>query len=897
MGRLKQLFSRHRRYDELSQSIREHLDEKIADLMDGGMPREQAEQAARREFGNMTLIEERSREVWQWPWLESILADLRLILRRLDKLPGFTATILLTLAIGIGANIAVFSVVNRVLLEPLPYPHSGQLVALRLNAPGAGGLADFSSGLQLSPSMYLTFSEHSQTFQSMGIRTPGMANVTGVAQPEQVRSAIVSDGILQTLEVAPVLGHWFSQADQDPHGRKTIMLSYGYWQRRFGGQRDVIGRILHVDSQAREIVGVMPRGFRMVDQDFDLLIPMAVDRVHERLAPFCCNAIGRLRPGVSLAQADADIARLIPVWMDSWTNGPGTNSHYYRIWRIMPDFRPLKQQVIGNVSNVLWVVMATVGLVLLIACTNIANLLLVRAESRQHELSIRAALGAGRRRIARELLLESVVLGLAGGALAVGVAWAGLRLLAAAGPANLPRLSEIALDARSLVFTLLLSVFSGLLFGCIPVWKYTRARASLTVGGASRAATGGQSRQRFRKALVIAQTAMALVLLVSAMLMIRTFAALRNVQPGFYDPAQIQTMRITIPPSLIPNPQMVTRMQNEIANRIAAIPGVTAAGFAGAVPMDAIDPNWDLIFAEGQNYDGGQPPLRLYNYVSPGYFHAMGTRLVAGRDFTWTDIYGLRQMVMVSENFARATWGSAGGAIGKRVREFSSAPWQQVIGVVEDVRQHGVDKKAPAIIYWPALRGAPYLPKPTLFGPNSATFVIRSSRAGHQDFISGLQKAVWSVNADLPVASVRTMQDISSRSMARTSFTMVMLAIGGSMALALSIIGIYGVISWSVAERTREIGIRLALGAQRDALRWMFVRSALAMTAAGMGMGLIAATLLTQLMRSLLFGINPLDPFTYVTVPIILAAVALPASYIPARRAAAVDPIQSLRSE
>jgi predicted permease len=641
----------------------------------------------------------------------------------------------------------------------------------------------------------------------------------------------------------------------------------------------------------------MPRGFRMVDQDFDVLIPMAVDRIHEKLAPFCCDAIGRLKPGVSLAQADADIARLIPVWMDSWTNGPGTDPQYYKIWRITPDFRPLKQRVIGNVSSILWVVMATVGLVLLIACTNIANLLLVRAESRQHELSIRTALGAGRRRIARELLLESVVLGLAGGVLAVGVAGAGLRLLADAGPSNLPRLSEIALDARSLGFTLLLSVLSGLLFGCIPVWRYTRARASLTMGGTSRTATGGRSHRRFRNALVIAQTAMALVLLVSALLMIRTFAALRDVQPGFYDPAQIQTMRITIPASLIPNPEQAGRTKNEIAHRIAAIPGVTAAGFGAAAPMDGIDPNWDLIYVEGKNYDGGQPPLRFFNYISPGYLHAMGTRLVAGRAFTWTDIYGGRQMVLVSENFARDTWGSAAAAIGKRVRTFHTAPWQQVIGVVENVRQHGLDEAAPAIIYWPALLEDPSAPKPAFWGPNSVTFVIRSSRAGHQEFISALQQAVWSVNADLPVASVRTMQDISNRSMARTSFTLAMLAIGGSMGLALSIVGIYGVISWSVAERRREIGIRLALGAQRDALRWMFVRSALAMTAAGVGMGLAAATLLMRLMRSLLYGVSPLDPLTYVAVPVILAAAALLASYIPARRAAAVDPIQSLRSE
>jgi predicted permease len=897
MSVFNRLFSRRRRFDDLSASIQEHLEERTDELMEEGIPRQQAEQKARREFGNPTLIEQRSREEWQWSWLESLLTDLKQTLRRLARSPGFTAVILLTLAIGIGANTAVFSVVNRVLLQPLPYPDSGRLVALWLDAPGAPGMASFSSGLQLSPSMYLTFSDHNQTFQSMGIWAPGTANITGVAQPEQVSAVSISDGILQSLEVPALHGRWFSQADQDPRGSRTIMLGYGYWQRRFGGDPAVIGRIVQVDAQPREIVGIMPRGFRLADQNFDLLIPMALDRTNQKLAPFGFNGIGRLKPGVTLAQADADIARLIPVWMDSWSNGPGTNPHYYKVWLINPVFRSLKQQVIGNVSSVLWVVMATIGLVLLIACTNIANLLLVRAESRQHELSIRAALGAGRARIARELLVESTALGLAGGALAVGIAIAGLRLLLAAGPANLPRLSEISFDTRSLAFTLLLSVFSGLFFGCIPVWKYVRNRTSLTLGGSGRTATAGRARQRSRNALVIAQTAMALVLLVSALLMIRTFAALRHVEPGFSDPAQVQTVSISIPASLVSDPLRITRTQNDIAEKFAAIPGVAAVGFAGAVPMDGNDPNWDEIRVEGKDYGGAPPPLRMFNYVSPGYFHAMGTRLVAGRDFTWSDIYNLTPMVMVSEGFARESWGSAPAAVGKRIHQFGSSPWQQVIGVVEDVRVHGVDEKAPAIIYWPAMLKDPYTHTPTVDGPSSVTFAIHTSRAGHQDFIDRLQQAVGSVNGELPLASVRTMQDLYGQSMERTSFTLVMLAIAGSMALALSIIGIYGVISYAVSQRTREIGIRLALGAQRKTLSWMFVRSALAMTGTGMAIGLVAAVLLMQLMKTLLFGISPLDPLTYVTVPFILAIAASLASYLPARRAAAVDPVQTLRAE
>jgi predicted permease len=894
---LPQFLSRRRRYEDISISIQEHIEERIEELMADGISRKQAEQTARREFGNVTLLEQRSREVWQWPAFESILADLKFAFRRLGKSPGFTATVLLTLTIGIGANTTVFTVVNGVLMKPLPYPDSGQLVSLWLNAPGAGGLASFSNGLQLSPSMYFTFSEQNRTFQSMGIWTPSTASVTGVAEPEEVRTEMISDGVLQTLDVPPAVGRWLAQADQDPHGGKTVVLSYGYWQRRFGGDRSVIGRAIQVDAQTREIVGVMPRGFRLVDRDFDLLVPLALDRANQTLAGFGYYGIARLKPGIQIAQADADIGRLIAVWMDSWSNGPGTNPHYYERWRITPGFRSLKQQVIGSISGVLWVVMATVGLVMLIACTNVANLLLVRAESRHQELSIRAALGAGRMRIARELLIESVSLGLLGGVIAIGVAFAGLRFLVAIGPTDLPRLSEISLDARSLGFTLALSVLSGLLFGSISALRYARPQVSAIIGGTNRTASAGRARQRSRNVLVIAQVSMALILLVSAVLMIRTFAALRNVEPGFADPQHLQTLRVWIPDLLISDPQMVTHVQNNIADKLAAIPGVTSVGFAGSVPMDNIDPNWDQIRVEGKSYEGGEPPLRLFNFVSPAYFNAMGTRLVAGRDFTWTDIYDLRPRVIVSENFARESWGSASSAVGKRLRQFSNTPWQEVIGVVEDVHVHGVDEKSPAIVYWPAMLNDPYTPKPTIDAPRFVTFAIRSTRAGTESFLKQVQQAVWSVNASLPLASVSTMQEIYSQSLARTSFTLVMLATAGAMALALSLIGIYGVISYAVSQRTREIGIRLALGAQKGVLRWMFVRSALVLTGVGLVIGLGAAAALMRLMKTLLFGISTLDPLTFFAVPLMLATAAALASYLPARRAAGIDPVEALRAE
>ena len=870
-----------------------------------GMLPQEARAAARRKLGNSTAIREEIYHMNTAAFLDAAARDFRYGLRALAKNPTFSAVALLTLAIGIGANTAVFSVLDSVVLEPLHYPNSGQLVALRQIAPGAAGLASFSEGLPLSPSMYFTYAEHNRTFQSLGVWIAETSNVTGLAEPEQVRVVDVSDGVLPALAVAPVLGRWLSAADQVPGApipgsfsgqSTTVMLSYGYWQRRFGGDRSVIGRAITVDSTARQIVGVMPRGFRIVDADFDLIVPFAFVRNGLPLAGFAFNGIARLKPGISVTQANADLAHLLPVWMDSWSNGPGSDGHWYENWRIAPAIRPLKQEVVGGVSDVLWVVMATIGLVMLIACANVTNLLLVRAEVRRQELALRSALGAGTGRIIGALLAESVTLGLLGGLLGIGIAEAGLRLLIAIGPANLPRLGEIALSAKALAFTLALSVGSGLFLGLIPALKYAGPRISTALRSAGRGASLSRERHRARNLLVVAQVAMALVLLIGAGLMIRTFQALRTVQPGFADPRHLQTIRIAIPRELVPEPERATRTQNDIAEKLAAIPGVASVGFASELPMEEYGSGWDNVFAEDKTYNGGIAPMRLFQYVSPGYFQAAGTRLLAGRDLTWIEVYGQRNVVLVSGNLARELWGSPSAALGKRLRTYPRMPWKEVIGVVEDVHEHGVEKKPPETVYWPTLMADIFGPSP-LNAIRAVTFAIRSDRTGTEGFLNQVRQAVWSVNASLPVAATRTMQEIYDRSIARTSFTLVMLGIAGSLALVLGIIGIYGVIAYAVSQRRREIGIRLALGAPQSEVRRMFVRYALTLAGIGVAIGLAAAAGVTRLMSSLLFGIAPTDFLTYVSVPLILLFAALLASYLPARRAAVVDPVETLKAE
>ena len=810
--------------------------------------------------------------------------------RRLAAAPAFSLIAIATLAIGIGANAAIFSVVDGILLKPLPYPHADQLVAVDHRAPGVK-----LERTGAAPFLNFTYRDQMKTVQDVGLWRPDTASITGLAEPEEVPTIDVTDGVLPIFGVQPFVGRLFTRADDTPGSPETVILAYGYWQARFGRDPSVVGRRVLVDGRPRDVIGVLPQSFRFLDRDASLFLPLRLDRAKTFLGNFSYRSVARLKPEATPEAAASDAARLIPVALAEFPEFPGFSKKMFADAQLAPLIRPLKQEIVGDVGRVLWVLMGTIGLVLLIACANVANLLLVRVDGRQQELAIRAALGAGRGRIARELVVESVVLGLCGGAAGLALAYGAVRLLTVLAPSNLPRLADIAVDAPVLLFTLAVSLLAGLLFSAIPVVKYAgpRLNASLRAGG--RTLSDSRERHRARNVLVVAQVALALVLLVGSGLMIRTFRALKHVEPGFTHPEEVLTLRISIPSSQAKAAVDVLRTEEAIADRIAAVPGVSSVGLTTSIPMDGN--GWhDPIFAEDQPIAEGQlPPLRHFKFIAPGLLNTLGSPVVAGRDFTWQDLYDLRRVAIVSENLAREMWGAPAAAIGKRIRESTNSPWREIVGVAGDVRDDGVDQKAAPFVCWPLLTD--HFEGDDLRPTRTVAFLVRSRRAASSGLLNDVGRAVWAVNPNLPLANVRTLQEIYDKSLARTSFTLVMLSIAGAMALLLGVAGLYGVIAYAVSQRTREIGIRMALGARQEEVTRMFVGQGLRLASIGIAVGLVAAIALTRLMASLLFDVSPADPATYAGVAFGLASAAMLASYLPALRAASIDPSEALRAE
>jgi predicted permease len=822
-----------------------------------------------------------------------IISQLRQALRRLGRAPMFTAITLLTLAIGVGANTVIFSVIEGVLLKPLPYPHSDQLIGVWHTAPGIN-----IKDLNMCPSIYFIDREQSTTLQDIGVYDGDAVNVTGTGQPEHLRGLDVTDGTLPLLGVTPALGRLFTRKDDTAGSPETILISYAYWQQKFGGASSVIGTSINVDGRTRQIIGVLPRDFHFLDNpDAAIVMPFQWDRGKIKLGNFSQRALARLKPGVTMQQASADMARLLPITLRSFPAPEGFSAAIFEKARIAPNLRPLKKDVVGDVDKVLWVLMGSIAMVLLVACANVANLLLVRVEGRRQELAIRAALGAPWKRIAGELLLESLVIGLSGSLIGLGLAYAALKALVAAAPTGLPRIHEIGIDSQVLLFTLGLALFTSLLIGAIPVFKYAGVKATTGLREGGRALSQSRERHRARKALVIVQVALALVLLICSGLMIRTFQALMHVDAGFTSPDSLQTFRFYVPESQIPDtqPERVVHQQQEIADKLAALPGVSSVSFSNAVPLDGYDTN-DILYAQDHVLGEGEiPPIRRFKFISPGYLATLGTHLLTGRDISWDDTYNNHPVALISENFAKEYWHSPQGAIGKMIRVASTDPWREVIGVVQDVHEDGVDQPAQSTVYWPVLMNNFEGQKTQL--RRGVAFSIRTSRAGSQALMNEVQQQVWSVNSAVPLADPTTLGELYTKSMARTSFTLVLLCVAGAMALLLGVIGIYGVIAYTVSQRTREIGIRMALGAQRNQLTSLFVRQGLLLTAIGAACGLVVAFVTMRLMSAILFNVSPVDPLTYIVITAGLIATAYLACYVPSRRAATINPVNALRSE
>jgi predicted permease len=719
-------------------------------------------------------------------------------------------------------------------------------------------------------------------------------SVTGQGNPEQVQAVDVTDGVLAILGVPPMLGRWFNRADAVPGNPETAILDYGYWQRHFGSDRSVIGRIIRVDGKPRQIIGVMPQEFRFLGGDQPALyLPFQFDRAKTVLGQFSYDGIARLRPRVTLEAANADIARLLPIAFSSFPAPPGFSVDLLKKANMGPKVRPLARDVVGDIGKLLWILMGSIGIVLLIACANVANLLLVRAESRHQELAVCAALGASPWRIAREFLLESVVLGLLGSALGLAMGWAALRLLVLLGPTGLPRLHDIGIDIPVLAFTLAVSLICSMLFGSIPALRYAGARRGTGLRESGRTVSLGRERHRTRNMLVVIQVSLAFVLLISSGLMIRTFRALTQVDPGYDTQTKIQIFRLAIPEADVPDPDNVLRMQQTIVSQIAAIPGVTSAAFGSSTPMDGDE--WsDPVLAQDRN-DNGIPPLRRFRFGSPGFLATVGIPLIAGRDFTWTEAFQRAPVAMVSANFAREYWGSSANALGKHIRVSTKDGWREIIGVIGDVCYDGMNKDAPTTVYWPTLMN--HFENDGVSIQRWVAVAIRTPRAGSESLMKDVRQAVWSVDANLPLSAVRTQDYFYQKSMARTSFTLVMLGIAGIIALLLGVVGLYGVIAYSASQRKREIGIRIALGAQRKTVTTMFVRQGLVLAACGVACGLVLALATTRLLRSLLFHVSPIDPLTYALACVVLCGAAVLASYIPSRRTATVNPVEALRAE
>ncbi len=822
--------------------------------------------------------------------MKSPLSLLSRPLRSLMRTPSFTLPSALTLALGIGATAAIFSVAFNVMFKPLPYPEPERLVALWHAAPGL-----VMEEVPESAAFYLSYLDNAKSLEAIGLYAPRDVSLSGTGPPIEVSSLLTTHQLLPILGAPLVAGRTFGPSDDVEGAPPTVILAQSLAESRFGSSAAAIGQTLSIGSLPTEVVGVVGRGFRVLDRDAKLFLPIRFNREDLILGQFNYRSVARLAPDATVESASAEIDSLLPTVAEEFTRG--IPIEMLREADFTSFVRPLLVDAIGNVSQILWVLLGTVALLLLIALANVANLFLVRAEGRTREVALRTALGAGRGHLVRQFLKESLTLSLIGGALGLFLAWLTVRLLLALAPTTLPRLHEVSINLPVVVFAVLLSLLCGLVFGGLPALRVRSAQPFEALKEGGRSSTSGRQSHILRHALVVVQVALALILLVGSGLMLRTFSSLLGVDPGFSGADQVLTFSIAIPEALVSSPEETSRLQVQLAERLERLPGVLDSAASTTLPMSGNDSS-DALWVDGHMPPEGQlPPIRRFKFVTGDLFNVLQRPMIAGRPIGWDDIEQRRQVLVVTENLAREYWPTAADAIGKRATpDPDNAAWWEIVGVVSDVHDDGIDQPAPAGVYLPV--AAPLVWGQDLMVPRSLSYVLRiASGVDPMSVLPAAEKAVWELNTELPLAGAQSLEDIVHRSMARTTFTMTLLGIAAIVALCLGMIGVYATLSYVITQRKHEFGVRIALGAQRHEIRGLVVKQAILLGLLGVLGGLGAAFASTRLLGQLIHGVSATDGATFTAVSVALLFTVALAALLAARRATSVDPMSALRSD
>jgi predicted permease len=876
--RAKGLFSRSRRESELEAELESHLEAIAEESIRQGMAPEEARRVARREFGGLEQTKELYREQRGLPFLETFLEDIRFGARMLAKNPGFTIVAVLTLALGIGANAAIFSVVDAVLLRPLAYKDADRLVTILHNGDNPVAVAN-----------YIDWRDQSSSFEAMGAADYWSANLSGIDSPEHILGLSVTQSLLTLLGVEPLLGRLFVAGEDQKGAEHEVILSYGLWQRRFAGDSKVVGKVITLDGEPYTVLGVMPRTFKFAPfwaTRAEMWVPNAFgDRIHNR-GGNSLRIFARLKQDVALSEARAEIATITARLEQKF---PGTNRDVV--------VTPLKQNVVGQVKAPLLLLLGAVGFVLLIACANVAHMLLARSATRQKEIAVRTALGAPRTRVIRQFLTENLLLAAMGASAGLLLAVWGTRALVALSPAFIPRVDTIGIDARVILFLIGVTVLTGMVFGLAPAMHASAVNLMDTLKDGGRGGSDGNRRNRLRSFLVASEFALALILLIGAGLMVRSFFALQSIDPGF-NPNRVLSMAVSVAGTQESEPHRRAIFYQQLIERVRALLGVEAAGGINHLPLAGDMWGWPFAIEGRGKPLPGESPVGVYRIVMPGYFETMRLPVLRGREIAATDDASAPGVVLINEKAARKYWPGE-NPLGKHIAfdddKAASPTWLTVIGIVRDAKQENWAEAPYPEVYLAALQNGGFLGERESHA-SYITLVVRT-RGNPAALSAMIKNTVWSLDRNLAISEVLTMDDVVAEANAQPRFEMALLGVFASVALMLAAVGIYGVMSYSVARRTHEIGIRISLGASRTDVLRLVVRQGMVLALAGSGAGIIGALLLSRLMTKLLYGVLPTDPVTFTGVAVLLMFVALAANYLPARRATRVDPIVALRYE